>query len=128
MISDKDIKALRGFTDTQYKLVRIFIFLLILFYLFMTYSNISLAIAYGESMGLNFEGVLEIWIAEPELQKQYLGYEVQSLHRLNMAILNIGTLVIFGAAYLTMGITRARNKNVLDALEDCGAIKKRENA
>jgi hypothetical protein len=94
----------------------------------MAYSNMSLAIAYGESMELNFEGVLEIWIAEPELQKQYLGYEVQSLHRLNIAILHIGTLVIFGAAYITMGITRARNKNVLDALEDCGAINKRENA
>ena len=88
----------------------------------------SLAIAYGESMGLNFEGILEIWSAEPELQKQYLGYEVQSLHRLNMAILNIGTLIILGAAYITMGITRARNKNVINALEDCGAINKREHA
>ena len=94
----------------------------------MTYSNISLALAYGESIGLNFKGVLEIWNAEPELKKQYLGYEVQSLYRLNMAILNIGTLVVFGAAYITMGITRARNKNVLNALEDCGAINKRENS
>lgn len=90
----------------------------------MIYSNFSLAVTYGESMGLNFEGVLEMWNAEPELQKQYLGYEVQSLHRLNMTILNIGTVIIISAAYITMGITRARNKKVLAALENYGEINK----
>jgi hypothetical protein len=79
-------------------------------------------------MGLNFEGILEMWNAQPELQKQYLGYEVQSLHRLNMAILSISTVIILSAAYITMGITRARNKKVLATLKNYGAINKCDNA
>ena len=83
-----------------------------------------MAVTYGEAMGLSFEGMLKMWAAEPELQKQYLGYEVQSLHRINMAILNIGAVIIFIASYITMGVTRKRNKRVLATLEHFGAINK----
>ena len=73
-------------------------------------------------MGLNFEGILGMWNAERDLKKQYIGYEVQSLHRLNMTIINFGEVLIFVILAVLMSITRSRNKRVLAALENCGAI------
>ena len=69
-----------------------------------------------------------MWNAEPVLQKKYIGYEVQSLQRLNAAILDIGVALLFVFILISMSIDRKRNKRVLVELENCGALKRSEHA
>jgi hypothetical protein len=125
---EKDIKALKGVSDKQYIFIQSVFVVFILFHLFITFNNISLAVDYGRALGLNFEGILGMWNAEPVLQKQYMGYEVQSLHRLNMAIISFGSVWVFIICSASLSIIRKRNKRVLAALEQCGAIKPSKNA
>lgn len=128
MILEKDIKALKGISDKKYKIVQTAFFLAILFQLFVAFHNLSLAIDYGQEMGLDAKGILTMWNAEPNLQKQYIGYEVQSKHRLNMAILSFGLALLFVMYSVSMSIDRNRNKRVLEALGQCGAINRGNNA
>jgi len=128
VVSEKDLKALNGVSDRQYKFIQVFFAAFTIFELFIAYNNLSLSISYGHAMGLNIEGILTMWNAEPELQKQYIGYEVQSLHRLNMAILDLGLALLFIISLVFVSINRKRNKRVLAALESCGALKHIENA
>ena len=122
MISENDLKALKGASDKQYKFtLAIFIFLTLL-QLFYTYDNVASAIAHGQAMGLDIEGVLAMWNSEPELNKHYSGHEVQSLHRLNMGIISFGTALLFAISTASMSIRRNRNKRVLNALKECGVI------
>jgi hypothetical protein len=123
MMLEKDLKALKGVSDKQYKLIQGFFVINILFQLFITFNNISLAIGYGRALGLDFEGILDMWNAEPELRKLYMGYEVQSLHRLNMAIISFGAVWVFIIFSASLSIIQKRNKRVLAVLEQCGAIK-----
>ncbi|CAA0113687.1 Uncharacterised protein [BD1-7 clade bacterium] len=128
MISEKDARVLKGLSDTRYNLVQGVFIGFMLFQLFSTFNNLSLAISYGEAMGLSFDQILAMWNAEPELRKLYKGYEVQSLYRLNMAILNFGVALVLAILSVTMNSVRTRNKRILFALEYCGAISKGENA
>ena len=128
MISEKDIKALNGVSDRQYKFTQAAFIVFILFHLFLVYNNFSLAVNYGRAMGLQFAGILAMWNAEPELQKLYTGYEVQSLHRLNMAIISFGVVLLFIIFAISSSKSRKRNKMALAALEQCGAIKLSKNA
>ena len=124
MISEKDFKALNGVSDKQYKIIQVVFVVFALFELFIAYNNLTLSISFGHAMGLNLEEILSMWNAEPELQKQYIGYEVQSLYRLNMAILSLGVVVLFIISLVSMSANRKRNKSVLTALENCGAVQK----
>jgi len=128
VISEKDVKTLRGVSDKQYVFTQVVFVCFTLFQLFIAFNNCSLALDYGQAMGLNFEGILAMWNTEPELQKQYIGFEVQSLHRLNMAIINFGTVLMFVILAASMTVSRKRNKRVLTVLEQCGAVKMNENA
>lgn len=128
MILEKDIKALKGISDKQFKIVQTAFFLAILFQLFIAFHNLSLAIDYGQEMGLDAKGILTMWNAEPNLKKQYIGYEVQSKHRLNMAILSFGLALLFVMYAVSMSIDRNRNKRVLEALGQCGGINRGKNA
>jgi hypothetical protein len=128
VISEKDVKALNGISERHYKFTQVAFVAFTLFQLFNTYHDFSLAVNYGQAMGLDFEGILNMWNAEPELQKQYVGYEVQSLYRLNMAILSLGGALLFVIFSISMSINRNRNKRVMAALEQCGAIKLSKNA
>lgn len=128
MISEKDLKALTGISDKQHRIAQSLFVLAILFQIFLTFNNLSLAIDYGQAIGLSVEGTLDMWNAEPELQRQYIGYEVQSIHRLNMAILSFGAALLFAIFTVSMSVSRNRNKRVLSALEHCGAIKRSNNA
>ena len=124
MISEKDFKALNGVSDKKYKIIQVVFIIFALFELFIAYNNLSLSISFGHAMGLNLEEILSMWNTEPELQKQYIGYEVQSLYRLNMAILSLGVVVLFIISLVSMSANRKRNKRVLTALENCGAVQK----
>ena len=128
VISEKDVKALKGISEKQFKLVQAAFFLAIIFQLFIAFHNLSLAIEYGQEIGLDAKGILAMWNAEPNLQKNYIGYEVQSNYRLNMAILSFGLALLFVIFAVSMSIDRNRNKRVLSALKQCGAINGGTNA
>ena len=123
IIDLKDKKALNGISETQYRITQALFLFLIFLELYSVYNNITLSIFYGESMGLNFNEIVSMWNAEPNLNKQYLAYEVQSLHRLNMAILSFGASILLIISSVFVSINRSRNKRVLAALEQCGALK-----
>ncbi len=128
MLSEKDVKALNGVSDKRYIFTQAAFIVFALFQLVIAFHDFSLAINYGNAMGLSFESVLSMWNAEPELEKQYLGYEVQSLHRLNMAIMSFGVALFFALLAVSMSVSRSRNKRILAVLEQCGAIELRKNA
>ena len=107
MILEKDVKVLKGISDTQYKLVLGIFIAFTLFQLFIAYNNFNLAIGYGQAMGLDFKGIFAMWNAEPELQKQYVGYEVQSVYRLNMTIISFGVALFFAISAVSMSINAA---------------------
>lgn len=123
MILDKDIKMLEGSSQYQFNFALSVLIVSALFLLFITYNNFSLSIYYAEKINLDFEDIVSIWNAQPELLKQYSGYEVQSLHRMNMAILNFFcSMFIFIVAYSAYN-TRLRNKRILETLHECGGIR-----
>jgi len=128
VIPKKDIKTLKGLTDKQFKFAQAAFVLAILFQLFIAYHNLSLAIDYGQKMGLDTDDILAMWNDEPKLQKKYIGYEVQSKHRLNMAILSLGLALLFVLYVVSMTIERSRNKRVLEALVQCGAMDRNKYA
>ncbi len=122
MILAKDIKILKGASKNQFNLALGTSVALALLMLFTTYNNLDLSIYYAYEMGLDFDGIMAMWSTEPELKKIYSGYEVQSLHRFNMAILNLGcSMLILMFAYSGYS-NRLRNKRILEALDKCGAI------
>ena len=119
----KDIKILKGVSETKYKFAQVFLIFFFLLQLFVTYNNVSLAINYGQAMGLSFAEILDMWNTEPNLQKLYSGYEVQTIHRLNMAILSFcaSLLILMTTAFVSFD--RLLKKRILSTLEQCGAIK-----
>ena len=117
MLTEKDKKALEGSSETWYRIGLGVLVLMFLVQAHAVYWNLALALSYGEAMGLEFTEILSVWNAEPDLQRNYIGYEVQSLHRLNMAILSFGAAVLFALLAFSMVATRARNKRILCALE-----------
>lgn len=122
MITDRDIKALKGVSGTQHKLLKVLFIVIILFQEFCIYREFSLAVSYGQATGLNIGGILEMWNAEPELQREYSSYQIQSLIRLNEAIYNVGimSMFIFFAVHLPVG--RSRYQRISEKLTENGAI------
>lgn len=117
MITEKDIKALRGQSDLHFKLIQGLFISGIFLLLFSCYHSLSLAISYGEAMGLDFEAILAMWNAEPQLDRIYSGYEVQSVHRLSVAVFSFGSAVIISIVASGMIVTRSRNKRILEVIE-----------
>lgn len=67
-------------------------------------------------MGLDLKLILAMWNAEPQLGRMYSGYEVQSLHRLTITILNFGSAIIMSLIVYGMAVTRSRNKRILEVI------------
>ena len=117
LITEQDIKALKGQSDLHFKLVQGLLISGIFLQLFFCYHSLSVAISYGKAMGLDFEAILAMWNAEPQLDRIYSGYEIQSLHRLTVAILNFGSAIIISIIVYGMIRTRSRNKRILEVIE-----------
>lgn len=117
MITEKDIKSLKGQSDFHFRLIQGLFISGVFLQLFSCYNNLSLAIIYGEAIGLNFKEILAMWNADPQLDRIYSGYEVQSLHRFATAILNFGSAIIISVIVYGMIVTRFRNKRILEVIE-----------
>lgn len=124
MLATRDLLILKGPSKPVHGLCVALFLALSTLQLFLVYNNVSLAIGYGSAMGLDFRETLSLWNSEPDLQKLYLGLEVQSIHRLNLAIQNFGIAVLFLILVLSLHASRGRNKRILAALEECGAVSK----
>jgi hypothetical protein len=116
VITDSDLKALKGASDKEYRITQIFFGGIVLFLLFIALSNFLLALDYAKSMGHDFYATLAMWNTETELWKHYLGFEVESIHRFSLCILDIGVALLIMIYSVLMSSTRKRNKRILAAL------------
>jgi len=117
MLTDKDIKALKGQSEFQFKIIQaLFIFGIVLLF-FGCYNNVSLAISYAGKVGLSFQDILAIWSDEVQLNRAYSGYEVESLNRINSALLSFGSALIISIQAYGIAVTRSRNKRILATIE-----------
>ena len=65
---------------------------------------------------MDFEAIIAMWNADPQLERIYSGYEVQSLHRFTVAIFNFGSAIIISVIVYGMIVTRSRNKRILKVI------------
>lgn len=128
MLPKKDIKALHGLPENQFKFCLAILVVFALLQLFYVYHNVSLVLSYSETMGVSFKELLALWNSEPELQNQYMGYEVLAIHKLNMSVLGIGVALLLVIVSVSLSVSRSRNKRVLAALEQFGALGTSRNA
>ncbi|MDC0660925.1 hypothetical protein [Marinobacter sp. SS21] len=122
MLSDKDIKAVVGPTPRMYMFLKCTVAFLILFFGFGAVYNLYLAFHYASLFGLDVFGAIELWNQETVLRKTYAGYELASLHRLNMSILSFGMVILLSLQLGWFITTRKRNSRILSALVQAGAV------
>ena len=124
MLTDKDMKTLNPGSERQYLIIKYSLVVFILFQIFITINNFTLALNYAELGGYDFSQTLHLWNQDLQLEKNYSGYEVQSLYRLNMGIINFGVVLILILLVWFMALSRKRNKRIISELINCGAISK----
>ena len=122
MITDKDIKSLKGPSCRLYTAFLIMLVLSIGLFSYATFNNISLSIHYAEQFGLDLNATFSLWNSEPDLKRTYSGYEQQSLHRLNLAIIDFGVVIFLIIQLVSTSYLRKRNQRILLALIESGAI------
>ncbi len=122
MLSEHDVKILRGLGTTHFRIVLGLTLLFAIFEAYFAYYNLSLALGYARAIDLDVQGTLRMWNAEPELRELYSGFEVQSRHRLNMAILSFGGVLFAAILAASLVLNRSHKKRVLAELECVGAI------
>ena len=120
MITDKDFKSLKGPSSRVFSSSIILLLCLIGLFLYAAFRDISLAFHYAEQIGLDTNALLSLWNSEPDLNRTYSGYEQQLIHRLNMAIIDTGVVIIMSIQLVTFVLSRRRNQRILDALGEAG--------
>jgi len=123
MLTQNDIKFIKSSQNKYFPLVKYLFIFAIAFSIVGLGYNAYLAINYAGLGGMDLSATASFWNQEIKLEKNYTGYELESLHRLNMAILNLGLVVLFSIHLRSITTERKRNKRIYSELIKCGSVE-----
>jgi len=88
--------------------------------------DLKLAFRYACMWGIDASSAMEMWSQETVLRKAYTGFEVASRQRASSALIKLGLAFILSCKLWSLIVINRRNKRVLSALVDSGAVSKEQ--
>ena len=123
MITEKDIKRLKYFNTRFAKIVFYGLLFFPIFLLIMGGLNLHLASKFGKYAGYSLGDLFKSWIEGIDIHKQYSGFYIKALERLEASLTDFMFSIIFLCGPVIFVKSKKINERLLNTLIQNGVIK-----